>query len=60
MLIFTVLVHQMCLLDTKTLIIAYSFSFRETSYERSEKVQKWHLQRDTFGTASGCQFKQFP
>ena len=29
--IFSVLVHQMCLLDTKKLIIAFSFSFVETS-----------------------------
>ena len=29
--IFSVLVHQMYVLDTKKLVIAYSFSFRETS-----------------------------
>ena len=31
MVILSVLVHQMCVSDTKKLVIAYSFSFRETS-----------------------------
>ena len=47
-------------LDNKTLVIAYSFSFGETSYERPKNVPKWHLQRDVFGTSSGRQFKYFP
>ena len=55
--IFSVLVHQMCVLDTKKLIIGYSFSFREMSYERPKKVQKWHLQREVLGTFSGRQFR---
>ena len=38
--IFSVLVHQTCVLDTKKLLIAYSFSFGETSYERPKIVQK--------------------
>ena len=58
--IFSVLVHQMCVLDNKKLVIAYSFSFGETSYERPKNVPKWHLQRDVFGTSSGRQFKYFP
>ena len=58
--IFPVLVHQMCVLDNKKLVIAYSFSFGETSYERPKNVPKWHLQRDVFGTSSGRQFKYFP
>ena len=28
-------------LDTKKLVIAYSFSFGKTSYERPKNVQKW-------------------
>ena len=39
----------MCVLDTKKLIIAYSFSFEETSYERPKTVKKWHLQRTSLG-----------
>ena len=38
--IFSVLVHQMCILDTKKLVIAYSFSFGEKLYERPKNVQK--------------------
>ena len=49
----------MCVLDTKKLIIAYSFSFEETSYERPKTVKKWHLQRDLIGTSSGRQFEHF-
>ena len=49
----------MCVLDTKKLIIAYSFSFEETSYERPKTVKKWHLQRDVIGTSSGRQFEHF-
>ena len=58
--IFSVLVHQMCVLHNKKLVIAYSFSFGETSYERPKNVPKWHLQRDVFSTSSGRQFKYFP
>ena len=58
--IHSVLVHQMSVLDTKTLIIAYFLSFGETSYERPKNVQKWHLQHDVLGTSSGRQFRQFP
>ena len=43
---FSVLVPQVCLLDTKKLVILYSFSFGDTSYERPNNVPKWHLQRD--------------
>ena len=57
---FSVLVHQMYVLDNKKLVIAYSFSFGETSYERHKNVPKWHLQRDVCGTSSGRQFKHFP
>ena len=39
--IFSVLVHQMCVLNTKKLVIAYLFSFRETSYGRPKNVPKW-------------------
>ena len=42
----------MCVLDNKKLVIAYSFSFGETSYERPMNVPKWHLQRDLIGTSS--------
>ena len=49
--IFSVLVHQMCVLDAKKLIIVYSFSFGGTSYEHLKNVQKWHLQRDVLGTS---------
>ena len=49
--IFSVLVHQTCVLDTKKLLVAYSFSFEETSYERPKIVQKWHLQSDVLGTS---------
>ena len=58
--IFSVLVHQMCILDTKKLVIAYSFSFGEKLYERPKNVQKWHLQPDVLGTSSRRQFKHFP
>ena len=58
--IFSVLVHQMCVLHNKKLVIAYSFSFGETSYERPKNVPKWHLQRDVFSKSSGRQFKYFP
>ena len=58
--VFSVLVHQMCVLDTKKLVTAYSFSFGETSYERPKNVPKWHLQLDVLGTSSGRQFKLFP
>ena len=44
--IFLFLVHQMCVLDIKKLVIAYSFSFGETSYERPKHVSKRPLQRD--------------
>ena len=36
----------MCVLDIKKLVIAYSFSFGETSYERPKHVSKRPLQRD--------------
>ena len=38
--IFSDLVHQMCVLNTKKLVIAYLFSFRETSYGRPKNVPK--------------------
>ena len=38
--IFSVLVHQMCVLDTKKLVIAHSFSFGETSYGRLKNISK--------------------
>ena len=41
----------MCVLDNEKLVIAYSFSFGETSYERPKNVPKWHLQRDVRGTS---------
>ena len=44
--IFSVLVDQMCVLDKEKLVIAYSFNFGETSYERPKNVTKWQLQRD--------------
>ena len=50
----------MCVLDTKKLVIEYSFSFGETSYERPKNLPKWHLQCDVLGTSSGRQFKHFP
>ena len=50
----------MWVLGTKKLIIAYSSSFGETSYERPKNVQKLHLQRDVLRTFWGRQFKQFP
>ena len=39
----------MCVLGTKKLIIAHSFSFGETLYERPKNVEKWHLHRDVLG-----------
>ena len=57
---FSVLVHQMCALHTKKLVISYSFSFGETSLEGPKNVPKSHLQRDVFWTSSGRQFKHFP
>ena len=50
----------MCVLDIKKLVIAYSFSFEETSWEGPKNVLKWHVQRDIPGTSSGGQFKHFP
>ena len=40
-----------CVLHIKKLVIAYSFSFGETSYERPKNVPKWHLPRDVLGTS---------
>ena len=37
MVIFSVLVHQMCVLDTKKLVIAHRLSFGVTSYERGRR-----------------------
>ena len=37
---FSVLIHQMVVLDTRKLLIKYSFSFGETSYERPKNVPK--------------------
>ena len=37
--VVSVLVHQVSVLDTKRLVIVYSFSFGETSYERPKIVQ---------------------
>ena len=47
--IFSVLVHQLCVLETKKLVIAHSFRFGEPSYERPKNVLKWQLQRDAVG-----------
>ena len=55
--VVSVLVHQVSVLDTKRLVIVYSFSFGETSYERPKIVPKSHLQWDVLGTSSGRQFK---
>ena len=60
MVIFSALVHQMCVLDNKKLVIAYSFSFGEMSYELPKNVPKGHLQRDDLGTSSGRQVKGLP
>ena len=51
--IFSVLMHQMCVLDTKKLVITYSFGFGETSCELPRNVPKWRLQHDVLGTSSG-------
>ena len=47
--IFSVLVHQMCVLNTKKLVIAYLFSFRETSYGRPKNVPKWSCSVTSLG-----------
>ena len=60
MVIFPILVHQMCVLDSKKLVVTYSFSCGETSCERSKNVPKWHLLQDVLGTSSGHQLKHFP
>ena len=41
---FSVLIQQMCVLDTRKFVIAYSFSFGDTPYERPKNVPKWQLQ----------------
>ena len=38
--IFSVLVHQMCVSDNKKLVIAYFSSLGETSYKRPKNVPK--------------------
>ena len=38
--VFSVLVHQMFVLDTKNLVIVYSFSFGEASYINVLKISK--------------------
>ena len=48
---FSVLVYQMCVLDTKKLVIAFSFSLGETSYESPKNIPKWHLQHDVLKTS---------
>ena len=58
--IFSVLVRQICVLDTKKLVFEYCFSFSENSLERPKIVLKWHLQREVLGTFLGSQFKHFP
>ena len=40
--IFSVLVHQMCALYTNKLAIAYSFDFGEMSQERPRNLPKRH------------------
>ena len=40
MVIFSVLVHQMSVLGIKKLVVAYSFSFGETSCESPKKRPK--------------------
>ena len=47
--IFPVLVHQMCVLDTKKLVIAHSISFGEISYEHPKNVPNWHLYVTSLG-----------
>ena len=58
--IFSVLVHQLCILHNKKLVIVYSCSFRETPYERPKNSQEWHRQHDVLGKSLGRQFKHFP
>ena len=41
--LFLVLVHQMCVLDTKKLIVVDSFSFGETSYMNVIKTSKSNI-----------------
>ena len=50
----------MCVLDNKRLVITYSFSFGERSYEYPKNVPKWQLQRGVLETSSGRQVKHFP
>ena len=50
----------MCVLDSKKLVIAYSFSFGETSSEHPKRAPKRQLQLDVLGASSGLQFKHFP
>ena len=45
--IFSVLVHQMCVLYTNKLAIAYSFAFGEMSQERPRNLPKRHTPLDT-------------
>ena len=45
---------------TKKLIIAYSFSFGDTSYEVPKNAPKWKLQRDILWTSSARRFKHLP
>ena len=50
----------MRVLGTKRLVVAHSFSFGGTSYERPKNISKWHLQRNVLGTSSESEFKHFP
>ena len=49
----------MCLLSTKKLIIAYSFSFRETSYERPKNVQKCMRSVTSLGRPQNVNLENF-
>ena len=55
-LIFSVLVHQICVLDTKKLVITYSFCFGEIFYKHPKNVPKEHLQCDALGMSSRHKF----
>ena len=50
--IFSVLVHQIYVLDTKKLVTTHLFSFAETSLKFPKNVPKLHLQRDVVGPST--------
>ena len=49
----------MWVLGTKKLIIAYSSSFGETSYERPKNVQKLHLSVTSLGRSEDANLNNF-